>query len=144
MCKGSTADSDSVCLGSNPSSAAIGPDYFGAVFFEVWRSLVARFVRDEEVAGSNPVTSTSMSVHNGFKLWTLFFYNKTPSFSDDEVFYYSKQFRFDNSAILPERVCTVMSFSADHSRHIAGRCNSYDSCQSENITDRFSLFGICR
>ena len=24
----------------------------------VWRSLVARFVRDEEVAGSNPVTPT--------------------------------------------------------------------------------------
>ena len=73
MCKGSTADSDSVCLGSNPSSAANGPDSFGAVFFEVWRSLVARFVRDEEVAGSNPVTSTSMSVHNGFRLWTLIF-----------------------------------------------------------------------
>ena len=34
-----------------------GPDDFGATFFEVWRSLVARFVRDEEVAGSNPVTS---------------------------------------------------------------------------------------
>ena len=31
----------------------------GAIFHEVWRSLVARFVRDEEVAGSNPVTSTS-------------------------------------------------------------------------------------
>ena len=31
----------------------------GAVFIEVWRSLVARFVRDEEVAGSNPVTSTT-------------------------------------------------------------------------------------
>jgi hypothetical protein len=26
----------------------------------VWRSLVARFVRDEEVAGSNPVTPTSV------------------------------------------------------------------------------------
>jgi hypothetical protein len=25
----------------------------------VWRSLVARFVRDEEVAGSNPVTPTT-------------------------------------------------------------------------------------
>ncbi|ETI82270.1 MAG: hypothetical protein Q618_VCMC00002G0092, partial [Varibaculum cambriense DORA_20] len=24
----------------------------------MWRSLVARFVRDEEVAGSNPVTPT--------------------------------------------------------------------------------------
>jgi hypothetical protein len=27
----------------------------------VWRSLVARFVRDEEVAGSNPVTPTSIT-----------------------------------------------------------------------------------
>ena len=26
----------------------------------VWRSLVARFVRDEEVAGSNPVTPTKL------------------------------------------------------------------------------------
>ena len=29
--------------------------------FGVWRSLVARFVRDEEVAGSNPVTPTIFS-----------------------------------------------------------------------------------
>ena len=28
--------------------------------FGVWRSLVARFVRDEEVAGSNPVTPTKV------------------------------------------------------------------------------------
>ena len=28
----------------------------------MWRSLVARFVRDEEVAGSNPVTPTSGAV----------------------------------------------------------------------------------
>jgi hypothetical protein len=28
------------------------------VRYGVWRSLVARFVRDEEVAGSNPVTPT--------------------------------------------------------------------------------------
>ena len=51
---------DEEVVGSNPSSAANGPDSFGAVFFEVWRSLVARFVRDEEVAGSNPVTSTTI------------------------------------------------------------------------------------
>jgi hypothetical protein len=30
------------------------------VRYGVWRSLVARFVRDEEVAGSNPVTPTSV------------------------------------------------------------------------------------
>jgi hypothetical protein len=28
--------------------------------YGVWRSLVARFVRDEEVAGSNPVTPTTL------------------------------------------------------------------------------------
>ena len=35
LCKGSTADSDSVCLGSNPSSAATKPRIFysGLVFF---------------------------------------------------------------------------------------------------------------
>jgi hypothetical protein len=32
------------------------------VSYGVWRSLVARFVRDEEVAGSNPVTPTSVSL----------------------------------------------------------------------------------
>ena len=48
LCKGSTTDSDSVCEGSNPSSAAI----------EVWLSLVERYVRDVEAGGSNPLTST--------------------------------------------------------------------------------------
>ena len=51
LCNGSTADSDSVCEGSNPSSAAI----------EVWLSLVERYVRDVEAGGSNPLTSTSKS-----------------------------------------------------------------------------------
>ena len=37
----------------------LAPKYIRGCFFEVWRSLVARFVRDEEVAGSNPVTSTT-------------------------------------------------------------------------------------
>ncbi len=32
---------------------------YGDHHFEVWLSLVERFVRDEEAAGSNPVTSTS-------------------------------------------------------------------------------------
>ncbi len=30
-------------------------------FFEVWLSLVERYVRDVEAAGSNPVTSTKMT-----------------------------------------------------------------------------------
>ncbi len=47
-CNGSTADSDSVSRGSNP---------FSVVDNEVWLSLVERYVRDVEVAGSNPVTS---------------------------------------------------------------------------------------
>ena len=37
----------------------------------VWRSLVARFVRDEEVAGSNPVTPTvDCLVKCIFGFWT--------------------------------------------------------------------------
>ena len=32
---------------------------YGDHHFEVWLSLVERFVRDEEAAGSNPVTSTN-------------------------------------------------------------------------------------
>ena len=33
LCKGSTTDSDSVCEGSNPSSAAIKPDTLCIRFF---------------------------------------------------------------------------------------------------------------
>jgi hypothetical protein len=32
----------------------------------VWRSLVARFVRDEEVVGSNPATPTRVAKGQGF------------------------------------------------------------------------------
>ena len=45
-CNGSTADSDSVSRGSSPLSVVTG----------VWLSLVERYVRDVEAAGSNPVT----------------------------------------------------------------------------------------
>ena len=61
LCKGSTADSDSVCLGSNPSAAAreeCRRSFLGTFVFEVWLSLVERYVRDVEVASSNLVTST--------------------------------------------------------------------------------------
>ena len=39
LCKGSTADSDSVCLGSNPSSAAIEirPPIREVVFLSLWQ-----------------------------------------------------------------------------------------------------------
>ena len=38
--------------------------------YGVWRSLVARFVRDEEVAGSNPVTPTvKRLVRHTFRFW---------------------------------------------------------------------------
>ena len=43
------------------SSLVVGSNSGG-----VWRSLVARFVRDEEVAGSNPVTPTKSSVRKVF------------------------------------------------------------------------------
>ena len=57
LCKGSTTDSDSVCLGSNPGTAAKSLGLREPrLFYEVWLSLVERYVRDVEVAGSNPVT----------------------------------------------------------------------------------------
>ena len=61
LCNGSTADSDSVCLGSNPSTAAIETSVLpGFLHIEVWLSLVERYVRDVEAGGSNPLTSTKM------------------------------------------------------------------------------------
>ena len=39
LCKGSTADSDSVCLGSNPSSAAKKSSFFGTRIFYPSRRL---------------------------------------------------------------------------------------------------------
>jgi hypothetical protein len=39
----------------------------------VWRSLVARFVRDEEAAGSNPVTPTQAKGH--FPTWEVAFFD---------------------------------------------------------------------
>ena len=48
-------------MGSNPIIGSI---------FGVWRSLVARFVRDEEVAGSNPVTPTKK---DGIFTYAVFF-----------------------------------------------------------------------
>ena len=36
--------------------------------------LVARDIWDVDAAGSNPVTPTISSVHNGFELWTLGFF----------------------------------------------------------------------
>ena len=35
--------------------------------------LVARLLWEQDAAGSNPVTRTISSVHNGFELWTLDF-----------------------------------------------------------------------
>lgn len=38
-------------------------------FFEVWLSLVERYVRDVEVAGSNPVTSTKLKPASDRCFW---------------------------------------------------------------------------
>ena len=53
---GSTADSDSVSRGSSPFSVAGNLLRQVPYFIGVWLSLVERYVRDVEVAGSNPVT----------------------------------------------------------------------------------------
>ena len=55
-CNGSTADSDSVSRGSSPLSVVTG----------VWLSLVERYVRDVEAAGSNPVTPIHPPFYGGF------------------------------------------------------------------------------
>ena len=47
LCKGSTADSDSVCLGSNPSSAAIGKGTPKGVLFSL--PMAAELVRSHSV-----------------------------------------------------------------------------------------------
>ena len=59
-----------------PPQAKVSIQRFIFPFFiksniEVWLSLVERYVRDVEVASSNLVTSTSVSVHKG----THFLYN---------------------------------------------------------------------
>ena len=56
---GSTADSDSVSRGSSPFSVAGNLQLQVPYFIGVWLSLVERYVRDVEVAGSNPVTPMS-------------------------------------------------------------------------------------
>ena len=53
---GSTADSDSVSRGSSPFSVVGNLQKHFPFFIGVWLSLVERYVRDVEVAGSNPVT----------------------------------------------------------------------------------------
>ena len=55
---GSTADSDSVSRGSNPFSVVTKNG--------VWLSLVERYVRDVEAAGSNPVTPIHPPFYGGF------------------------------------------------------------------------------
>ena len=44
-----------------PGCDTIGNAVYGTSYVGMWRSLVARFVRDEEVAGSNPVIPTRNS-----------------------------------------------------------------------------------
>ncbi len=61
-CNGSTADSDSVSRGSSPLS----------VVFGVWLSLVERYVRDVEAAGSNPVTPITGKVGRMLRLVYFF------------------------------------------------------------------------
>ena len=51
-----------------------GSSPFIGSIFEVWLSLVERCVRDAEVAGSNPVTSTISSIHKGFDFMNTRFF----------------------------------------------------------------------
>ena len=60
LCKGSTTDSDSVCLGSNPSSATMQEQQqvMLLLFFRGVAQLVECCVRDAEAASSNLATPT--------------------------------------------------------------------------------------
>ena len=64
---GSTADSDSVSRGSSPFSVAGNMRKHFPFFIGVWLSLVERYVRDVEVAGSNPVTPIFLCKKIGFR-----------------------------------------------------------------------------
>ena len=71
---GSTADSDSVSRGSSPFSVVpwqgrriLRLSEMSGQYIGVWLSLVERYVRDVEVAGSNPVTPTGTNKYH--KAW---------------------------------------------------------------------------
>ena len=69
LCKGSTADSDSVCLGSNPSSAAIEKDKFRQelVFFSFIR-LTASYIASQFYCASHSVIRFASLVANKISL----------------------------------------------------------------------------
>ena len=60
---GSTADSDSVSRGSSPFSVAGNLLRQVPYFIGVWLSLVERYVRDVEVAGSNLVAPIIINIY---------------------------------------------------------------------------------
>ena len=62
LCNGSTTDSDSVCEGSNPSSATknVAATVDAAILFRGIAQLVARLVRDQEAGSSSLPTPTNL------------------------------------------------------------------------------------
>ena len=73
-CNGSTADSDSVSRGSSPLSVVpwqgrrmLLTSRASGHNLGVWLSWVERYVRDVEVAGSNPVTP--IEIKENHKAW---------------------------------------------------------------------------
>ena len=48
------------------------------LFYGLWRSLVARFVRDEEAAGSNPASPTGKVKSQNYCGFAFFVYSKNP------------------------------------------------------------------
>jgi hypothetical protein len=77
----------------------------------VWRSLAARFVRDEEAAGSNPATPTSSTATCDLGRWP---------FSWRTAVKYSKRLRIDLLAEASERLerLRVRHLGVDVHRHI--------------------------
>ena len=65
---------------TEPHDCAIMHRLYRAGYLGV-AQLVARYLGVVEAAGSNPVTQTISSVHNGFELWTLDFFMTKSLFS---------------------------------------------------------------
>ena len=58
----------------------------------MWRSLVARFVRVEEVAGSSPATPTATKIPRGtFKSTRYFYLQRTVSFKGNSRLIHQRQ-----------------------------------------------------
>ena len=93
---GSTADSDSVSRGSSPFSVVpwqgrriLRLSEMSGQYIGVWLSLVERYVRDVEVAGSNPVTPMELMNTTKLEIQVLWYFFVPNYFLENQKAYYS-------------------------------------------------------